>query len=200
MIFMSEFSQPQIVWYGLIDHLKQIREYIAILKVFNEICPNLPNRFLRTSKTAVEKQLLLDIAKIFDPARYRGDENCSIELLKELCLNAEKEDSRTPKFPNRESNPLIIRIDEAYRQYESVISKQLRNKKMAHNDLYAMFNGTFLQASFDQVVILVENCSTIISEIGERLLGAKLKFSTIADLEKTYEDSLKDLIGNEQKR
>ena len=103
---MTEFSQAQIVWYGITAFLTRIREYIAALKVLNEYCEDLQNNLLSTSKDAVEQQLLLDIAKIFDPAQYRKSENCSIHLLKELCLKDAK------RFPNGEQDQLIVKIDE----------------------------------------------------------------------------------------
>lgn len=186
---MTEFSQAQIVWYGITAFITRIREYIAVLKVLNEYCEDLENILLSTSRAAIEQQLLLDIAKIFDPAQYRKSENCSIHLLKELCLKDSKH------FPNREQDQLIVKIDELCLEYDKVISKNLRNKKIAHHDLESMFNDTFPQVSFKDLVALIENYSAILSKIGERILGGELSLPTIPSLEKAYRDSLNDLMS-----
>jgi len=186
---VTEFSQAQIVWYGITAFLTRIREYIAALKVLNEYCEDLQNNLLSTSKDAVEQQLLLDIAKIFDPAQYRKSENCSIHLLKELCLKDAK------RFPNGEQDQLIVKIDELCLEYDKVISRNLRNKKIAHHDLESMFNDTFPQVSFNDLVVLIENYSAILSKIGERLLGGELNFPTIFSLETAYKDSLNALMS-----
>ena len=186
---MTEFSQAQIVWYGITAFLTRIREYIAALKVLNEYCEDLQNNLLSTSKDAVEQQLLLDIAKIFDPAQYRKSENCSSHLSKALCLKDAK------RFPNGEQDQLIVKIDELCLEYDKVISRNLRNKKIAHHDLESMFNDTFPQVSFNDLVVLIENYSAILSKIGERLLGGELNFPTIFSLETAYKDSLNALMS-----
>lgn len=186
---MTEFSQAHIVWYGIVAFLTRIREYAAALKVLNEFCENLQNSLLNTSKDAIEQQLLMDIAKIFDPAQYRKSENCSIHLLKNLCLKDSKH------FPDGEQDRLLLKIDELCLEYDKVISKNLRNKKIAHHDLESMFNDSFSQVNFEDLVVLIENYSTILSEIGERLLGGELNFPTISSLEKAYKDSLNDLMS-----
>lgn len=99
------------------------------------------------------------------------------------------------RFPNGEQDQLIVKIDELCLEYDKVISKNLRNKKIAHHDLKSMFNDTFSQVSFNDLVVLIENYSAILSKIGERLLGVELNFPTISSLEKAYKDSLNDLMS-----
>lgn len=186
---MSEFSQPHVVWYGISSILTKIREDIAILRVYRLACAKLQNRFLEKSYIVIMNHLFLEITKIFDPAYCGKDENCSIKLLRELCKKSEH------KFPDKEQDPLLQRVNDLCNDYENMYLKRLRNKKLSHYDLASMFDHTFSQVNFDEIVKLVEEYTVVISEIGERLLGIRSKFSEITDLEKEYEDSLKTLMS-----
>ena len=90
----------------------------------------------------------------------------------------------------------MLKIDELCLEYDKVISKNLRNKKIAHHDLESMFNDSFSQVSFEDLVVMIENYSTILSKVGEKLLGVICKFPEIPDLEKAYRDSLNSLMNS----
>ena len=68
---MSEFGQPHIVWYAIIPELSQIREYIAILKVFSNYYKGSQNMFIKTSKIAIEQQISLNVAKILGKTKEK---------------------------------------------------------------------------------------------------------------------------------
>lgn len=187
---MSEFGQPHIVWYAIIPELSQIREYIAILKVlFSNYYKGSQNMFIKTSKIAIEQQISLNVAKIFDSAYFGKNETCSLYLLKMLCLKD------SGKFPEKEQDQLIVKIDDICKKYNSMALKKLRDKMLAHYDLEAAFTHSFSKIDFEELEALVEDYSTLISAIGERLLGITMKFPAITELEQSYIDSLKDLVS-----
>ena len=184
---MSEYSQSHIVWYGIVTFLTRIRQYVAILKVMNTI-PYKENPFLETAMGAVEQQLLLDVAKLFDPAYYnKREENCSLNLLKQLCLTDQK------RFPKGETDPLIGKIDEISGKFKSVVSKRLRDKKIAHHDLTAMFNDELGHVIFGDAVSLIEEMSDLTIEIGERLMGPTLQYPSLSALEDAYQNAFNEL-------
>lgn len=181
---MSEYSQPYLVWFGITTFLTQIRKYIAAIKSLesNPECKN--NPFLKISQEAITSQLLLDTAKVFDPAQYRGDENCSINLLKKLCLEDEQ------KFPLGEKDPLVAVIDALCARYNIVITKKLRNKKIAHYDLNEVFTGSCQAVDYNDLKELIEACSVLIVNIGKQLLGMEMRFPEFSELEKVYTSCL----------
>jgi hypothetical protein len=185
---MSKLSQPHVIWYGLIHCLNQIREYIAILKVYNKTCVNLQNRFLNESEIAIAQQLLLNITKLFEQGKNGSNENCSIHLLLDLCTKS------TQKFPDNENDRLLLEIKQLCLEYESMPLKKIRDKMLAHNDLKSLFSNTSSLVDLDRLTLLIENCSIIVSDVGERLLGVETNFISIDDLERLYADSLKELM------
>lgn len=189
MSFMSEFSQPHIVWYAIQHFLAESRKYIALLKVYSKYNSKFENEFLHQSEVAILRELWLGVTKLFDTSCNKKDENCSIYLLRSLCVK------NLHKFPGEEQDWLILKIDELCHKYQSMPFKKVRNKTLAHYDLKSAFNAIFPQICFESIEMLIEEYSTIISQVGERLVGVKLKFTAIDDLEKTYEKSLKDLMS-----
>lgn len=187
---MTEYSRSHLVWVGITTFLTQIRKYIAAIKILESNPEYKNNPLLEISLDAISAQLLLDVAKIFDRAHYGHDDNCSINLLKQLCIDDKG------KFSLGEEDPLVLLANTLCNEYKRIISKKLRDKKIAHYDLNEVFTGSYQAVDYNDLKKLIETCSILIINIGKRLLGVEMHFPEFSELEKIYAGCLTQSSSN----
>ncbi len=180
-------NKPLIVWTGLTTLINESLKHVAALNILNEKLEKKENRFLRIIYETTSCYLLLEVAKIFDKANFKENANCSINKIRELCLKDSK------KFPKGTEDALIIKIDALKSRCEATVLMDIRNKKLAHNDLEAMFLGHETIVDATEIQDILKNLAEIMAEISERLIGAKLKFETIEKHMEIYREEFYNL-------
>lgn len=181
-------NKPQAVWLAIANLSTNIMKQTGALIACNECCNIEENEFIKIAYDAISRQLLMDIAKFFDRATTCGNENCSIPMLRELCL------SYKDVFTGSEIDSLIKEIDQLVLKFEDTISKQVRNKKLAHFDLEELFSFNDVQISFTSVESLVVKLGEVISKIGIHLLLIKVEFPSIEEYAVAYKNEVNKLM------
>ena len=180
-------NKPLIVWTGLTTLINESLKHMAALNVLNEKLEQKENRFLRIIYETTSCYILLEIAKIFDKANFGESSNCSMNKIRELCLKDSK------KFPKGTEDTLILKIDVLKNKCEATVPMDIRNKKLAHNDLEEMFLGHETIVDATEIQDILKNLAEIIAEVSERLIGAKLKLETIEKYMDIYREEFDNL-------
>ena len=95
------------------------------------------------------------------------------------------------------SSELTAQLDALCERYESLFSRELRNKKLAHYDLKAVFTQEPPPIPFDDVEQFINDTAHTLQQVGDCLLGVKVDFG-YDELVKKYQASLLKLtIGDE---
>ena len=183
----TDYNEPHIVWYGIVSLFQFTQKYAAALRAYGEVYGDKGsgNVYIDLSQEAIWRQLLSEISKIYDKESTCGSDNCSMKLLYHLCCN-------NRHFPDGESDVLLKQIDRLYERYESLLSKRIRNKKLAHYDLEAVFALESTYVPFDDIERFIVDTGSILSKIGVRLLGGELSLQ-YQEFVKEYKDDLLSL-------
>ena len=181
---MDRIEMISLVWYGISNILQQILMETGALKAYSTLCLDTENRFLQIAEESISRQLTMNIAKVFDNASTCGKINCSIQQLRELCISYEDE------FSNGNEDRTIIKIDEVLHLFEVIISKEVRNKKLAHFDLNELFSFKQIQIEFEDIQKLVNKLVIIIEELGDRLSLLQITYPPIEEYSKFYKKEL----------
>lgn len=184
------FEEPQIVWYGVTSLFQFAQKYAASLRAYGNVCgdDDPHNVYLQNSHEAIWRQLLSEISKIYDADKTLGYSNCSMKKLKVSCVA----DSKI--FPAGNEDELIKCIDGLYARYEELLSKNLRNKKLAHYDLESAFSMEAPTIPFNAIEMFINDTESCLSAIGERLIGATLQDAYFKMVE-THERDLRALVN-----
>ena len=83
------------------------------------------NEFLDISHNSIWRELLIEIAKIFDSSRNGLNENCSVKRLRAECLK----DTYVHIFPNGEEECSIQLLDVTQQFYDNLPLRKSRNKQ-----------------------------------------------------------------------
>ena len=183
----TAYDEPHIVWYGIVSLFQFTQKYAAALRACGEVYGDNEqgNAFIDLAQEAIWRQLLSEISKIYDKESTCGSDNCSMKQLHHVCCNH-------PRFPDRENDELLKQIDDLYESYKSLLSKTLRDKKLAHYDLEAVFALESPYVPFDGIERFIVDTGSILSKIGVRLLGGELTFQ-YQELVKAYKEDLLSL-------
>ena len=183
----TDYNEPHIVWYGIVSLFQFAQKYAAALRAYGEVYGDNEqgNAFINLAQEVIWRQLLSEISKIYDKESTCGSDNCSMKLLYHLCCN-------NRHFPDGESDVLLKQIDRLYERYESLLSKRIRNKKLAHYDLEAVFALESPYVPFDDIERFIVDTGSILSKIGVRLLGGELSLQ-YQEFVKEYKDNLLSL-------
>ena len=183
----TDYDEPHIVWYGIVSLFQFTQKYAAALRAYGEVYGDKEqgNAFIDLAQEVIWRQLLSEISKIYDKESTCGSDNCSMKLLYHLCCN-------NRHFPDGESDVLLKQIDRLYERYESLLSKRIRNKKLAHYDLEAVFALESPYVPFDDIERFIVDTGSILSKIGVRLLGGELSLQ-YQEFVKEYKDNLLSL-------
>lgn len=179
------------VWVGIIELTNEIWKYVAITKAYEHIssekCHN-PKKgdFFDVAFQAIWDQLLLDISKMFDRARTCGNENCSINLLKELV-------QKSPDFSNTEKSWIVRNADYLCEIYNTIITRELRNKQIAHYDLEILVNNTKKKIQSEQLKLFVVDVAKFLSIISTRFLNERgsIYFRSLEETIEEYETTIR---------
>lgn len=190
---LSELYNAPIVWLGVTCFVNEISKYTAAVHAINEIkedaakeaWPN--NEYLELADEAIWRQLISNITKVFDNDNTCRHDNCSLKMLKNLCI--EDKD----KFPDGEMDLLLQALEVLYKNFDSTISVEIRNKNVAHHDLIDLFTGEIKYINFSDVESLVEETIDLISKIGEKLF-LPFVFPPIPSLTEKFKTALLELI------
>ena len=184
---VTDYNEPHIVWYGIVSLFQFAQKYAAALRAYGEVYGDNEqgNAFIDLAQEAIWRQLLSEISKIYDKESTCGSDNCSMKQLYHVCCNH-------PRFPDRENDELLKQIDRLYERYESLLSKTLRDKKLAHYDLEAVFALESPYVPFDDIERFIVDTGSILSKIGVRLLGGELTFQ-YQEFVKEYKEDLLSL-------
>lgn len=183
----TDYNEPHIVWYGIVSLFQFAQKYAAALRAYGEVYGDKKsgNVYIDLSQEVIWRQLLSEISKIYDKESTCDLDNCSMKQLYHVCCNH-------PRFPDRENDELLKQIDDLYESYKSLLSKTLRDKKLAHYDLEAVFALESPYVPFDDIERFIVDTGSILSKIGVRLLGGELTFQ-YQEFVKEYKDDLLSL-------
>ena len=189
----EKLNKPLVVLMGLSTFINEYAKHMAALNILNENLEKEENHFLRIMYETTSCYLLLEILKIFDNANFGESSNCSINKIRELCL----EDSN--KFPKGKEDVLIKKIDKLKSRCETIIPMYIRHKRLAHNDLETTFLGENVLVKAKDIQSILQDLAEIIAEICERLTGAELKLETIEKYMDVYREEFNKLKMSEVK-
>lgn len=182
---VTDYNEPHIVWYGIVSLFQFTQKYAAALRAYGEVYGDKEqgNAFIDLAQEAIWRQLLSEISKIYDKESTCGPDNCSMKQLYHVCCNH-------PRFPDRENDELLKQIVDLYESYKSLLSKKLRDKKLAHYDLEAVFELKSTYILFDDIEQFIVDTESVLSKIGNRLLGIDVGWRYQECVKKCKEDLL----------
>lgn len=159
----------------------EAQKNVAALKVFQrrmeEKQESLP-AILEISMKAIEQQTLSIISKLFDSEKTCGYTNCSIETLRKLCSE------------QNVSRDILEKMDKLVEKYQSTISKETRNKRLAHMDYESMIEGITYYIDFESLGDLIESLCDFISAVSREVMMGEITFpkttNLVSQLEKGF--------------
>lgn len=158
--------------------------YTAALKAYGLVFgDDQENRFLSLAHESLCRQLMSELSKIYDRASTCGKENCSIERLEKACEES--------LFLSSESRDKFTKSMEGMRKrYETLFSRDLRNKKLAHYDRAAICNQIVDDYCFDDIELFVKDTASLLDKIGSAIFPADITFVDYDGLVRDFENSL----------
>ena len=125
---------------------------------------------LKKSMKAIEQQTLSTISKIFDPEKTCGHTNCSIKTLRNLCSE------------QNVSTSILEQMDKLVEKYQSVISKETRDKRLAHMDYESMQEETVYTIEFEPLLGLIEDLCELVSAVSREVMTGEITFPKMTKL------------------
>ena len=178
-----DYRESHIVWMAIVSLFNFAQSYTAALRAYAEIYRDKEaNAYIDISQEAIWRQLLSEISKIYDKEATCGEDNCSLKRLYFSCLHHRR-------FPNKENDTTLKQIDALYARYTSLLPLELRNKKIAHYDLDAMFTHDQVAIPLDDVEQFINDTADVLLQIGSCLFGAELA-NKYSELVEKYKKSL----------
>ena len=190
---MSKYNTPENVCLALTAFVWEIREQAAALRAYANVFQNRPcdNIFLQRSHDAIWRELLSEIARIFDKARTKSSENCTLFRLRNLCLD----EQYSHLFPNGETDNLIQSLDRVFEEYTKLPLTASRNKQLAHHDLKQVIAGECIEISMEQIENLIANTADVFAKIYTRFLDFyEISFPEYNLLVDRFEKDIKKLV------
>lgn len=188
----SVYNEPHIIWMAIITLFQFAQKYTAALKAYGNVYKDdgAQNAYIDVAQEALWRQLMSELSKIYDRESTCGSDNCSIQQLRQCCLNH-------ATAMHGKSSELIAQLDALCKRYESLFSRELRNKKLAHYDLKAVFSQEPPPIPFDDVEQFINETAHTLQQIGDYLLGVEVNFG-YDELVKNFQAGLLKLtIGDE---
>lgn len=177
-------SSVDDVLFGMMAIVQQLNNEAGALKAYNDYSDTTDNGFLRLSETCINRQLLMDLAKIFDDEAFRNKPNCSIKQLRAQCL-AHKE-----HFSDDESDSVITSIDTLIDQYNSILPREIRNKRLAHFDLIIFLSMTQFEIPFQNIISILIGLNNLVINIASRIYPFPTSIITLDEYKNYYETEL----------
>jgi len=187
----TEKTAPCELIMGITCYLAFISQYISAIETLQYDRPELlSNAYIELANQAIERQLTMDICKIYDRENYRDNINCSMEALRGACLACPE------SFPKEEKDELICEISSLYVRFEEIISRNTRNKKLAHGDLEELFSINAVYIEFEKEKELFLRTVETLEKVAHRLHMKDWKISDFLkgpDINKDYLGALDKL-------
>lgn len=173
-------NQDSLVWFGISQLMQEIMKEAGAVSAIYESNVLQNNEFIRISLECIERQLLLNLAKLFDKSRVCGQLNCSLPNLLELCI------ADQDHFPAGTTDPAVLNLKETIDLSEQLIPRGVRNKKMAHFDLLGLFAGNEVKICYSDIEIMLLSLVKSLNLIGIRLMGIDQQFPSLDQYIKVY--------------
>jgi len=188
----SVYNEPHIIWVAIITLFRFAQKYAAALKAYGNVYKGdgAQNAYIDVAQEALWRQLMSELSKIYDRESTCGSDNCSIRQLRQCCLNH-------ATAMHGKSSELTAQLDALCERYESLFSRELRNKKLAHYDLEAVFSQEPPPIPFDDVEQFINETAHTLQQIGDCLLGGEVNFGYDKLVKKYQASLLKLAIGDE---
>ena len=191
---MSKYNTPENVCDALTTFIIEIREQSAALRAYDNIFHNAPcnNVFMQRAYDSIWRELLSEIARVFDKANTGSSENCTLLRLKELCCS----EHYSFLFPNKEQDNLLQSFENIIEQYNQLPIIKSRKKQLAHHDLKQVTNGECIEISLEQVEQLIESLTDVFARIRTRFYFGffEVTFVDYNILVEQFEEDIKKLI------
>lgn len=179
---MNNHEKINLVCFSILSFVDKLLQKTASLDALQALNVNLDElcsgSFLSVAVESIGLQLTLEIEQLFDHAHFKQFDNCSFQLLKELCLD----DSNSCFFENGKAEEFAQQIEMLCSRYEKTVPLEIRNKQMAHHDVARINECRVSNISFDDERNLVEESAKLISEICTAVLGSGLMEIGVPDL------------------
>lgn len=164
------------------------QRYTAALKAYGEMYGDRRsgNDFLDISQETIWRQLLSELSKLYDAEKTGGNVNCSFGRIKTLYIDI------NGQLYAGKNDSIINRIDELQYRYENLLTKQLRNKKLAHYDFEKVCEQVSPTLLFTEVEQFVKDTGEVLEKLCEQnyISGLLLEYD---ELVKKYKESLTSL-------
>ena len=169
------------VWMRLTTFCNESIEYISAIDAFErakgevgrEEVPELS--LIAVCRRALERQYIASIQLIFDKAHFKQRDNCSVMLLRELCLT----DEMKILFKDGEEDEIIQALNQCQKQYEKCIPLEIRNRMMAHHDLEKIRSLESTYVYFEDIKNLIIQLSEVLNKVASRLMGIDVTYESI---------------------
>ena len=190
---MSKYDTPENLCIALTAFITEIREQSAAIRAYDNVFQNrtCDNVFLQRSYDSIWRELLSEIARIFDKANTGSSENCTLYRLRNLCLK----EPYSALFSNKEENKLIQSLDMVFEEYCQLPISYSRKKQLAHHDLKQVIAGDCVEISLEQIENLIANTTDVFSKIYTYFWGGifEIYFPDYKILVECFEKDIKKL-------
>ena len=165
---MSSKVDAVMICEALTVFICEVREQAAAIRAYTNVgmVSDCGSVFLNRAHDSIWRELLSELARIFDRSVTYGDENCTLLRLREMCL----EEQYLPLFPGGEKDHLIQDLDDTIARYNNSPIKKSRNKQLAHHDMKKMFDGKCIEISLDELEKLIDDTTAVFSKIYTRIM------------------------------
>ena len=190
----AQYETIDNICVALTAFIIEIREQTAALRAYDNVFQSeSPNHiFLQRAYDSIWRELLSEIARIFDKANTGSDKNCTILRLKELCCS----EKSLSLFPDNEKCSPLQPLEKVIEHYNLLPIAKSRKKQLAHHDLKQVLSGEYIEISLEQIEKLVEDITDVFAKIRTQLyLGVfEVSFTNYNVLVEQFEKDIRNLI------
>lgn len=126
--------------------------------------------FLEICEKALEQQMLSIVSKTFDSSSTHGHTNCSIQTLITQCTE------------QKVNSAILETIDRLIEEYQCIVSKDVRNKRLAHLDYDSLKDGISYYIDFESLLGLIDGLCELLSAVSNEVLKGEVSFPKTNDL------------------
>ena len=146
------------------------------------------SQYITVISSAAADRLMSEIATLFDTAGRDNQENCSLKLLRNMCLQDAEH------FPLGENDEMMLRLDELFNDFNSSSLKKSRNKQLSHHDFHQILSGEQIVTVYEDEEVLVIKIGSILTDIIHRYNNTiQPPFPNLGELKQQFRESLESL-------